>query len=414
MSRILYVWELGAGFGHLGTFLPLALKLRERGHEVRFAIRDLPGAETVFGRHGFPLLQSPIWLAKVAGLPRMPFNYTELIFQFGFLNKPGLTGMVKAWRELYGLVKPDLVLADHSPTALLAARGIPFKRALIGIGYCSPPRTTPFPNMRPWLTVPPERLADGERIVLQITNSVLADFGVKPMNALCDLLDVDEDFLCTFPELDHYPDRGPARYWGPAFTTDHGQEWAWPETQGKRVFAYLLAQYRDFEKILGVLRQVKGAVLVVAPGISKAMARKYQSPRMTITAQPVKLSGILPGCDLAICHGPGTSAAMLLAGVPLLLLPVHVEQYLSAARVVGLGAGLMVTQGLPGLPTAPEGGAPVAQKPREPDYRMLLTRMLSRPVFARQARAFAARHADFDQAAQCEAMARRIEEIVGR
>jgi UDP:flavonoid glycosyltransferase YjiC (YdhE family) len=427
MSRILCVWELGADFGHMSRFLPLALKLRERGHEVVFALKDLSNAEAILGRHGFTLLQAPIWTAPVPGLPKPPLSYTEILFRFGFLNKSGLTGMLKGWRELYALVKPDLMLADHSPTALLASRGLPFKRCLIGTGFFSPPRVSPFPNMRTWLKIPPERLPDGEKNVLQTANAVLAGFGVKPMNALFDMFDVDEDFLCTFPELDHYADRGPARYWSPVFAKDHGQDLKWPEPrQGKRVFAYLKPRYRDYEKILGLLRQVKGTVLVFSPGMSKAMTQKYQSPRMIISTQPIKLSGITAGCDLAICHaGPGTCAAMLLAGVPLLLLPTQLEQYMAARRVLQLGAGLMVTERPPDdpkgqapaaakgqEPAAAKGQEPAALKPKEPDYRMLLTRLLGRPAFAERAKAFAARHADFDQSKQCESMAQRIEELV--
>jgi UDP:flavonoid glycosyltransferase YjiC (YdhE family) len=413
MSRILCVWEMGADFGHMSKFLPLALKLRERGHEVVFALRDLSNAEAILGRHGFPLLQAPIWTAPVPGLPKPPLNYTEILCRFGFLNKSGLTGMLKGWRELYALVKPDLILADHSPTALLASRGLPLKRAVFGTGFCSPPRTSPLPNMRTWMKVDAERLATGERNVLQTANSVLAEFGVKPLKAVADIFDVNEDFLCTFPELDHYADRGPARYWSPVFTKDHGQALQWPEPrQGKRVFAYLKPRYRDFEKILGLLRQMKGMVFVFSPGMSKAMTQKYQSPRMTIITQPVKLAAILPGCDLVICHvGHGTLAASLLAGVPLLLLPTQLEQYMAARRVLQLGAGLMVTERPPDDPKAPESAA---QKPKEPDYRAILIRLLSKPNFAQQARAFAARHADFDQAAQCESMAQRIEELVKR
>jgi len=414
MSRILCVWELGQDFGHMGRFQPLALKLRARGHDVVFALKDLSNAETVLGRHGFPLLQAPLWLKKVSGLPRMPFNYTELILQFGFRDRPGLTGLVKGWRELYGLVKPDLVLADHSPTALLAARGLPFRRALIGTGYCSPPRIAPLPTMRPWLTVDPERLVTVERDVLHTMNGVLADLGAQPMRAVADLFDADEDFLCTFPELDHYENRGPARYWGPAFAAVHGRELAWPETRGKRLFAYLKPEHRDFEKILGLLGQVKGAGLVFAPGISKALAEQYQSPRLTITTQPIKLDAILPDCDLAICHaGSGTCAAALLAGVPLLLLPTHVEQHLTASRVAKLGAGLFVAPRLPDETPPPKGRGAARQTAGEPDYRALLVSLLSGPGFTRRARAFAAAHADFNQAAQGESMVRRIEEILG-
>src|SRR5438445_13046775 len=122
MSRILYAWELGTGYGHLGSVLPLAVRLRARGHEVVFARRDLTPPERFLGRRGFALLQAPVWLSERRGLD-LPVSYAEMLANFGFLDRAGLTGMVKAWRQLYALVQPDLLVIDHAPTALLAVRG---------------------------------------------------------------------------------------------------------------------------------------------------------------------------------------------------------------------------------------------------------------------------------------------------
>lgn len=138
MSKILCIWELGGGYGHMEKILPLALNLRHRGHEVTFALRDLSLAEIVLGRHGFPLLQAPIWIQKVTGLPEPPLNYGEILHRFGFLDKSGLTGMVKAWLSLFELVKPDLLLIDHAPTALLASMNTGIPRCLVGNGFFSP------------------------------------------------------------------------------------------------------------------------------------------------------------------------------------------------------------------------------------------------------------------------------------
>lgn len=396
-SRILYTWELGGDYGHIGNFLPVALKLRERGHEVLFAIKDLSNAETVLGRHGFRWFQAPVWLPSVQGLPKPPLSYTEILWRFGFLQKPGLTSMVKGWRELYATLKPDLLIADHAPTALLAAQGLSLKRALFGTGFCSPPRVAPMPNMRAWLKVPEQRLANGERAVVQVANSVLADLGAAPLKAVADLFNVDEDFLCTFPELDHFPNRGPVRYWGCVFSVDQGQDLPWAEGPAKRVFAYVKPQYRDFEKVLAALQASEAAALVFVPGIARNVAQKYSSPKMTVTTQPIRLAGLIPRCDLAICHaGHGTLGAMLLAGVPLLLLPTQLEQLLASSRVAATGAGAYVQP----------------KKNQALDYRAILTHMLATPKFAEQAKAFAAKHADFTQAGQCEAMARRVEEIL--
>ena len=40
-------------------------------------------------------------------------------------------------------------------------------------------------------------------------------FSTPPLEALTNLLDAQEQFLLTFPELDHYEDRGDERYDGP-------------------------------------------------------------------------------------------------------------------------------------------------------------------------------------------------------
>ena len=83
MSRILYAWELGTGYGHLGSVLPLAVRLRARGHEVVFALRDLTHAERFLGRRGFPLLQAPVWLSERRGLD-LPVSYAEMLANFGY------------------------------------------------------------------------------------------------------------------------------------------------------------------------------------------------------------------------------------------------------------------------------------------------------------------------------------------
>jgi hypothetical protein len=41
-------------------------------------------------------------------------------------------GLIKAWQQLFDLVRPDAVLLDHSPTAIFASRGRSFYRATMG------------------------------------------------------------------------------------------------------------------------------------------------------------------------------------------------------------------------------------------------------------------------------------------
>ncbi|MDP2809263.1 MAG: glycosyltransferase, partial [Rhodocyclaceae bacterium] len=109
----------------------------------------------------------------------------------------------------------------------------------------------------------------------------------------------------------------------------------------------------------------------------------------------VDIEGARAACELAICHGGhGTTAAMLLAGKPLLLLPMHSEQGMTAHRLETLGVALSA------LPEA------AAQLQR------LLKRALAEPRPGETARAFAARHHAYDQAAAIAHAADRCESML--
>jgi hypothetical protein len=126
--EVFYAWEIGEGLGHITSFLPLALELRQRGHDVITALRELPRAENI-GRHGFAMLQAPLWQGTPLNPPRPPMSYAELLFFFGYLDASRSTAMIKAWTGLMSLIAPDLIIANHAPTALIAARVLGIPRA---------------------------------------------------------------------------------------------------------------------------------------------------------------------------------------------------------------------------------------------------------------------------------------------
>ena len=206
MSRFLFTWEIGSGLGHTVPLAQVAEPLLARGHEVHFALRDLTSARVALGAladaPNVRLWQAPIWALKIQGLPEA-LSFAELLFRAGYLDAKRLRGLVQGWCSLLDAVRPDLLLADHSPTALLAARGRPLRRALIGGGFFQPPAVVPMPGFRDF-AVPPKRLADAERLAVMTCNEVLQARGQAPLTRLHELLDADELFLVTWPELDHY------------------------------------------------------------------------------------------------------------------------------------------------------------------------------------------------------------------
>ena len=360
-----------------------------------FAFQDLSRAEGLFGRDGFSSYQAPLWLPRLAGLPPAA-TFAELLFRFGYLDPDGLLGIVRAWRGLFDLLQPNLLIADHAPTALLAARGIDMRKAQFGNGFAVPPRISPMPPFRTWEKIETRRIEQSENKALATANHVLQRLNLTQLKTFGELFELDEDFLCTWQELDHYPQRPTAHYWGPTMLLGEGAQLVWPIGDGKRIFAYLKGDYPYLEPVLQALDALPNPTLAYVSGISPVLVSRYQSANLTFSSQPVGMDAARHQADLIVCHGgDATVSAALLAGKPLMVLPMHAEQYGTALNVERLGAGLNV---------APEN--------YKPDYRRLFKRLLSEASFSRQAQAFAERYRGFDSEVQIEQIADRCEQLI--
>ncbi|MGA2618302.1 MAG: hypothetical protein ABSF26_11875 [Thermoguttaceae bacterium] len=394
MATILLTWELGGGLGHFVNLLPLARGLRGRGHRVFAALRDLSQAEQVFAGLGISYFQAPISAQPCANAIDPPRSFAHILHNEGFGELGRLRAMADAWRNIYDAVRPELLIFDHSPTALLAARSCGAKRALVGTGFFCPLDEYPMPDLRPWLPADAARLAHEEDLVLANANEVLASWDREPLPRLSHLYyQVDEHFLATFPELDHYPDRKGARYWG-AWPNVGGKRPDWPGGQDQRVFAYL-KPFRALPFLLEQLSQLRYPTIVYGDRIDRSLRQRFQSATMRMEDEPLDLAEVGRTCDLAILNGNhGTTVAMLLAGKPVLQVPITLEQDIFSAVVARLGAGLSAG------PERPE------------EIGVNLVTMLGSDEFAAAAGSFAARHADFDPQRQIDAMLRRAQELL--
>jgi hypothetical protein len=405
MSRFLFTWEIGSGMGHTVPLAQVAEPLVARGHEVHFALRELTSARVALGAladaPNVRLWQAPIWQLKMQGLP-VPLSYAELLFRAGYLDAGRLRGLVQGWCSLIDTIQPDLLLADHSPTALLAARGRPLRRALIGSGFFQPPAVAPMPGFGDQ-PVPPKRLADAERLAVMTCNEVLRAQGQTPLVRLHELLDADELFLVTWPELDHYstgPQGRPAgpcgvRYWGPLQAREDGTTPVWPAGEGPKLLAYLRADYKALDSVLQQLAQAPFRTLAYVVGMGGAVQQRAQSARLAFCEKPFAMRDALAQADAVLCHsGAGTISAALQAGVPLLLLPTHAEQMLLARRVAATGAGKALSE------------ADVPQR-----LRSWLAEGVASPGLKQQARALAARHPPSEFGRVAERVAERCEAL---
>lgn len=338
-------------------------------------------------------------------------SYADLLEQRGWADERALAGQLGAWRELLGEIRPDVLVLDHSPTALLAAEGEPVRKVLLGTGFACPPDVAPLPSLRvpgeggpgaaaPTATDPGGRLgqatASSEARVLEAVNRCLAARGLAALPRLGALFRAaDESLLATWPELDLYArSRSDPRYVG-VWPGEWGPAPSWPVASGPRLFGYL----KRFPGLSALLRLLAGTglpSLVVVEGLAEASARQVSTASLRVTGEPVDLAAAARECAVALGHGThGTTATLLRAGRPALLVPLQVEQFWVARCAVQAGFAQIAAAG---APETLAGG---------------LERLLGDGRFALGARRLAARYAGFDPAAQVERIADRIAALAG-
>lgn len=372
MAHVVMCWELGGDLGHVARMKPLAEALRRHGHRVSFILRECLPAEKLLAPDAFRWFQAPYQSEVVPGSRAPTWNMTDVLYNTGFHAPGNIAGRVRAWRALYALLDPDLLVFDHSPTALLAARGLKTPRLILGTGFGIPPVVSPFPlfeanDAAPDLTGP-------EMQMTAAINGALQSLGEAPIARLADIYTAEAKVFFTFRELDHYPTRDAGDYWG-APRQDAGIPTAWPGGTGKRVFAYL-KPFKTLPALLKTLQESGCPTLIYLSKGAEATSREFRNAsNLAFSERPVDLPAAVAKADLVICHsGHGTISAALLGGKPLLLLPLNMEQRMLSARVMQAGAGLAA----PAL--VPEG---VQQK---------FQRLLAEPAFTEAARAFAERY----------------------
>ncbi len=341
MARVLIAWELGEAFGHLARCLRLAEGLVARGHQVTLALKEvrLPTGQQLVP--GISVLAAPR-TPQAGPVGRSPINYADVLRVSGFSDAQDVAARLNAWRGILNLTRPDVLVADHAPTALLAARIADIAYLSVGNGFAIPPDVSPWPSIRPWEAIPDPALSNAETLLDRVFDAALKALGYPKTARVRELFGA-QDVLDTFVELDHYDVRKAGRYVGPIVSVRQAMRADWQSREGSRVLAYLRPSVPGFKAILQALARLDAEVLCVAPGLKPDVAKRFATRRLRIALTPVDLAPLLERADLAVGYGnSGFSTQALLAGVPLAMRPRYVEQALLARRVEALGAGKLL------------------------------------------------------------------------
>lgn len=335
MSKtVLFAWELGEGLGHLPALKAIASALKAEGVTPVFALRDPVQTRAALGELEAMILPAPFW-----PMPAPPAaqtgTYADILAGNGYATAQRAAATIAAWDQIIDLVKPQLVVCEHAPSAALSAFGrIPV--AFVGNGFVVPPANgAEFPPYRAGKesgTVP-------QRPVFDAIREALTGLGRRAPTALCEPFRGVFHGVYAFPALDHYVHarRGPTL--GPIEPQPPLRE---APTQ-RALFAYSAADYPLIDELVQGLMTVGREASAFFRGALGSRGSVLRSRGVNVWDAAPALSDVLPAASLVFSHGgTGLTNAALAAGRPHIVAPRHLEAQLTGERLQALGAGIVL------------------------------------------------------------------------
>jgi UDP:flavonoid glycosyltransferase YjiC (YdhE family) len=332
--RVLFAWELGANLGHLAPLASLPAAMADRGVEAWFCVRDLGSAALALPcprASNVRVLQAPQWprhrhwghAGKLADL-------TDILAHAGAADGASLTAMMAAWAELIGLVRPDVIVADHAPALLALTHGGPAPVISIGSPFLMPPilggRFAPL-HASSAPQVPPEALAQTLRKARQ-------EFGLSGPAHATDIFRTRDRFVFGLSEFDPYRSSRQE----PLFDPPEGLPDYTPPPDSPRLFVYGGNDIPFFDVLVQALAGLNVPIEAHFRGENGPAAHLLRLRGHVVHDTPRPLAEILPRVSHVLSLGGlGASQAALAAGRPQLVAPRHDEAMFNVRVLTELG-----------------------------------------------------------------------------
>ncbi len=330
-----FLFTTQPGYGHFFPLVPLAQAARRAGHEVAFATSASFGPNVE--KAGFASLPAGLdwleadierWFPEIATTKAMTVRQ-QISW---WLNHVWGDGVPRAMAEdLLGVIKrwgPDVVV--HEQWEL----GAPLAAELSGVAYAMQAQGLLMPASR-WRALGGSALAD-----LRDSVGLPADPELAWLHRYCYLDSIPPSFQIRYDLPVAYRYRPVSRDQGAEpFPTAAGRVAGWPT-----VYASMGTVFNQlghvFEAILhGLSEERVNLILVVGHSVDPESLGPR--PEHVHVERFVPQTSVLPHCDAVITHGGYNTVGEALAeGLPMLTIPVGVDQPINAERCVALGVGL--------------------------------------------------------------------------
>src|SRR5690606_37882453 len=116
-----------------------------------------------------------------------------------------------------------------------------------------------------------------------------------------------------------------------------------PSAGRRRLVAYVKPAYPYYSLVIRALARCKADVFLVSPQGPRGELQAFAGPIFGFGTRISDLPSALAKADLFVGHGnAGSTRESLVAGVPVMVLPIQLEQLLTGGKVQALGVGRLV------------------------------------------------------------------------
>ncbi len=318
-------------------FAALAKRLVADGHEVIVISKDEARARRIFPSLS-QIVSAP--RVKLPPQPRIPNPRTlaGLAWNLGYNDKPVIQSVVDQWIRLIAGFQPDLVISDFGIGAAVAALSLGCKHVRIGTGFECPPPMDPMAQLKMATSADGHSESDWHaEFICDSINSATLFSDSQKIASLAELSGGPQStLLATVSEFDHYDRDGDFEYLG-IWQSHHGQAIRWKNIGSLKAFAYL-KPHPHLKYLFAELARCGVEVALVMDG--PCPVDQITSPLIIPQPSHVALDDVARSCHFAITNGNhGTTLELLSLAVPVLALPLYIEQRGTAERLRSHGFG---------------------------------------------------------------------------
>lgn len=330
-KHVVCVWEMGGNFGPIGCLASLTQEFLHRGYRVTVVVRDLKDYYQFFSEVSVGLFQSPAWGPPLDS--KITINcFSDILLWRGYNNTAALKMMLTAWRHFFQLLKPDLVIFNGAPTALLSAHYFDFFKIVVGTGFDI---LVPGLTDRPFVTTEDENFDGGcgDKLLNNI-NAALSELKLAKLDHLSDIYAVSRTFITNIPELDLFAgSRIDSVYCPPVAINKSLPPLKWPEGRRIRGLAYLHHNIKGLNALFQIALEANISLAAVVNGGSDQKVAELQELSMLVSNKLHDIESSIDECGFSIVNGGLTLVQSLLHGKPVLIVPMQ-KDHLMVARLL--------------------------------------------------------------------------------